>query len=67
MIIITENNYKPLNQIVKTNSPSIIFYPNIFDKKTNTTLTDILKSLQFDKNSQICFNDFSVCLPVFLQ
>ena len=29
-----------------------IFYPNIFDKKTNITLTDILKSLQFDKNSQ---------------
>jgi hypothetical protein len=67
MIIITENNYKPLNQIVKTNSPNIIFYPNIFDKKTNISLTDILKSLQFDKNSQICFSDFSVCLPVFLQ
>jgi hypothetical protein len=61
MIIITENNYKPLNQI---QNQDIIFYPNIFDTKTNIILTGILESLEFDKKSEICFTGR---LPLFLQ
>ena len=64
MIIITENNYEPLNQIVKKYPNLFIFYPNIFDQKTNITITDILISLKYDKNSQ---KSFTSSLPLFLK
>jgi hypothetical protein len=64
MITITKNNYEPLNQIVKKYPNLFIFYPNIFDQKTNITITDILISLKYDKNSQICFTS---SLPLFLK
>jgi hypothetical protein len=61
MIILTENNYKPLKKIphVENNEeiPDIIFYPEIFTDETIEKTTKLLQSLSYNKNGETWLTD----------
>jgi len=61
MIILTEDNYKPLKKIPHVENhketPDIIFYPEIFNDETIEKTTELLKSLSYNKNGEIWLTD----------
>ena len=63
MIIITENNYKPLNDIQKSNNPerepNVVFYPTIFIDNSVVKITKLLGKLKYGSLGHIWFADNS--------
>ena len=61
MIILTEDNYKPLKKIPHVvnheETPDIIFYPEIFNDETIEKTTELLKSLSYNKNGERWLTD----------
>lgn len=65
MIIITENNYKSLDNIQNSNpkkDPNIVVYPVIFNQDSILEIAKILDKLKFKSFDNIMFIDNSNCI-----
>ena len=61
MIILSENNFKPLEKVPHVedpeNVPDVVFYPEIFDKPAIKKMVNILDSMAFGINDCIWLSD----------
>jgi len=61
MIILSENNFKPLEKVPHVedpeNVPDVVFYPEIFDKPAIEKMVNILDSMAFGINDWIWLSD----------
>ena len=61
MIILSENNFKPLEKVPHVedpeNVPDVVFYPEIFDKPSIEKMVNILDSMAFGINDWIWLSD----------
>lgn len=61
MIILTGDKYKPLKKIPHVDNnvetPDIVVYPEIFNDRTIEKITELLKSLSYNKNGEIWLTD----------